>query len=380
MAYKAPVTTYAVAPGYYLDEWLEENDVTQTQLAERLGFSRKHVNELVHGKTALTPAIALRLEQVTGVKASFWNTMEATFREDTARLEQENELAKEKDLVRELNVKGMLRSMRQNGFIAKNADGNRPGLVLQEFLSIFHVGSAPALKMALETDTKQAAWRQQTALDVNPIAVATWLQLARNAADASTRGQELPAFSAQALNDMLPALRAMSSVRHPGEPGIADALGNRLAETGVILLFLPEVAGARTFGVTVWERENPVIVMSLRGKTDSQFWFTLFHEIGHVLLHAGKSTDPAIDGLEAGDPREAEADAFANDILIPPSERERLRRARKLDDVRSLAVELGTSPGVLVGYLHHENVWPHNRGRGLYATMDISKTTAHAGK
>lgn len=55
-----------------LEEFLKPLGIPQTELAERLGVSYPRVNELIHGKRAMTPDTALRLERLLGVEAQFW--------------------------------------------------------------------------------------------------------------------------------------------------------------------------------------------------------------------------------------------------------------------------------------------------------------------
>ena len=55
-----------------LEEFLKPLGLTQAELAERIGVSYPRVNELVHGKRAMTPDTALRLERLLGVEAQFW--------------------------------------------------------------------------------------------------------------------------------------------------------------------------------------------------------------------------------------------------------------------------------------------------------------------
>src|SRR6187397_860370 len=60
-------------PGEMLrEEFLRPLDLTQTEVAQRLGISYPRVNELVHGKRGVTPDTALRLEQLFGMEAQFW--------------------------------------------------------------------------------------------------------------------------------------------------------------------------------------------------------------------------------------------------------------------------------------------------------------------
>ncbi|MDR0284502.1 MAG: HigA family addiction module antidote protein [Propionibacteriaceae bacterium] len=77
---------YAVTPGEFVREWLDDNGTTAAELARRLGVSRKHVSELLHAKVALTADMAVKLEGVTGVPARKWSNLEALYRADRARL------------------------------------------------------------------------------------------------------------------------------------------------------------------------------------------------------------------------------------------------------------------------------------------------------
>ncbi|WP_201766141.1 helix-turn-helix transcriptional regulator [Verminephrobacter aporrectodeae] len=63
---------------------LEERGWTQQQLADRLGFSTKHVNQLIKGKVPLSEDAAIRLQSVLGARAGFWLTREAQYRERVA--------------------------------------------------------------------------------------------------------------------------------------------------------------------------------------------------------------------------------------------------------------------------------------------------------
>lgn len=62
-----------VTPGMLLvEEFLEPMSITQTELAERSGLPRKHVNELCRDRRAITADTALILARVFGNSADFW--------------------------------------------------------------------------------------------------------------------------------------------------------------------------------------------------------------------------------------------------------------------------------------------------------------------
>ena len=93
--------------------------------------------------------------------------------------------------------------------------------------------------------------------------------------------------------------------------------------------------------------------MSFRYLTDDHFWFTLFHEIGHLILHeAVRVRAEGKEGLTTEE--EKEADTFAVDVLIPEEYRQQLRsygvHATRRDIVRT-ARKMGVSKGIVLRVL-----------------------------
>ena len=76
----------AISPGVILEDYLESYGMTQAELADRLGFAKKTVNEIIKGKAPIMPDTALKLERVFSRPAHFWNNLEQQYQEDRARL------------------------------------------------------------------------------------------------------------------------------------------------------------------------------------------------------------------------------------------------------------------------------------------------------
>lgn len=72
--------TIATPPGTTIREQLEDCEMTQKEFAIRMDMSEKHISQLINGKVHLTHNVALRLELVLGISASFWNNLEARYR------------------------------------------------------------------------------------------------------------------------------------------------------------------------------------------------------------------------------------------------------------------------------------------------------------
>lgn len=73
-------TIIATPSGATIKEQLDDREMTQKEFALRMDMSEKHVSQLINGEVRLTPAVALRLESVLGVPASYWNNLETRYR------------------------------------------------------------------------------------------------------------------------------------------------------------------------------------------------------------------------------------------------------------------------------------------------------------
>jgi len=94
-----------------------------------------------------------------------------------------------------------------------------------------------------------------------------------------------------------------------------------------------------------------MILLNLRGKMEDQFWFSFFHEAGHVLYDSKK--DLYINDGTIDDPREHKANEFAANILIPRHRDPEIALFRAKEDVIRLANELKISPGIVAGRFQH---------------------------
>jgi len=88
-------TFIAIPPGMTIKEVLEDRHMTQKELATRMDMSEKHISKLINGEVPLTQDVAMRLERVFGVEASFWNGLEASYREQILKVEYENSIDEE---------------------------------------------------------------------------------------------------------------------------------------------------------------------------------------------------------------------------------------------------------------------------------------------
>lgn len=336
---------YLVTSGDFIAEWMDDEEINAAELARRLGTSRKHVSELLSGKAPLSHQMAIDLERVTGIPARLWNLYESTYRGDLARLASEQELAAQYEQATAFP----LPYLRKFGYITANAR-DRAGTVRQ-LLEILRVA---------DLDAFWTTWRhgsiayRRTATARNDVAkLATWLALAENDSAERSIG---PTFDRVRLLTLLPELRALTASPDPLD-AVRTAI-ERLHTAGVVLCFVPAVPGLGIHGATRWISGRPLIQLSLLWKSDDQLWFTLFHELGHVLLHGDKNLYISGDHTTAED----EANTWASDLLIPPAIAATLPRNRDIAAVQAIAETLGVAPSIVLGRIQRETkdyAWGH---------------------
>jgi len=351
---------FAVPPGETLAETLEVLGMTQAELAERMGRPLKTINEIVAGKAMITADTALQLEKVLGVPASFWTNRERLFRDTLARRRETGELEQQLDWLKTMPVKELVRA----GWISAVAE---PVGQLRIVLGFFGVAGVEEWRALWESP--EAVFRQSAAFTANRGATAAWLRKG----ELDAQKVDCAPFDEIVFME---ALRELSRFTSKEPAQFVPALCEQCAAAGVAVVFVPPLSGVRAYGVTRWLHSTKALVqLSLRGKTDDHLWFTFFHEAGHVLKH-GKRAVFVEDGDEkaaARDPREAEADVFACDLLIPATDYERFctNGDFSLAAIRRFATRIGIAPGIVAGRLQHERKLPFSRGNQLKRRFDF---------
>lgn len=359
----ATPTDYAVAPGEYLNEWLEETCTTQQEAANRLGFSRKHVNEIVNGRAAITPETALKLERLTGMLAESWLRFEARYRLDLARLRDDAELLEHASKIPPTISKYL------RGLGATAATMKTPATLVADFLRYHGCATWESFEDrvadASKGDFALAALKENKA-SLDQVACATWLR-AGEQQEAFERGRRFT-FDRGGLLALLPKLRERASV--PDRELLGD-LAEMLERVGVVYMFVDPPEKLPLYGMTRWiDKRVPVIQQSGRRLKDGFIVWAFFHEIGHVLhdprgeVHLeftteGKRTSAA----------EKAANEFAFQTLFGASGLEPFDGLRTDSAIERAAKDVGVSPGVAVQQLHRRRKLDYSYGNRLFVEL-----------
>lgn len=344
---------YNIPPGEILLDTLEAIGMSQAELAERAGRPRKTINEIINGKSAITPDTALQLERVLSIPASFWNNLERNYQEALAKLAEEARLQQHVAWLKELPLNELIKK----GWIRKFDDKVQQ---LQEILNYFGVATPELWKE--KWLGAEVAFRESPAFKSHPACVSAWLR--RGQIDAQKI--QCQSFDAGKFKTALAEIRSLTTQ----PPKIFQREMERLcAEAGVAVVFVPELPKVRVSGATWWMGGKAVIQLSLRYKSDDQLWFSFFHEAGHILLHGKR--DYFIEDSIVND-KEDEANRFAGELLIPQREFQSFIDADRFTkySISKFATHLGIAPGIVVGRLQHDKHINHSYCNELKKRLD----------
>lgn len=356
-------TNYAVAPGEYLEEWIEENNLSQQRVAERLGCSRKQVNEIVNGRAPITEDTAMRLERVVGIPADAWLRYEAAYRADRARIIDQERLAEHVDEI-DPNAASYLRKIG-----ATKANRAKAGALVSDFLAFHKCGTWEAYVHLHETESTgdyALAALTESKATIDRTLLTTWLRAAE-LAEAFERGRSY-SYSPDQLRDAMPQLRGRAAT--PDATMLRD-IANMLADLGVVFMVVDPPTNFPLHGMTRWiDKRVPVIQQTGRWGKDGFVIWALFHELGHVLndprgeMHLEyRSEKDRTSAAEKG------ANNFAREVLFGPDGLEPFRGLTRDYEIRRAAARVGIAPGVAVHQMHRCRWLDYSYGNGLFVDL-----------
>lgn len=328
-------------PGDTITDFIEEQEWTQTEFSKRIGYTPKHVNNLLKGNATIGEDTALRLEKVTGMRADFWLSREAGYRESLARAQDVEQLKSSTVWLTELPIN----EMASFGWIEKKTTKWQQ---VEECLRFFGVASRDAWDQ--QYAKYGAAFRASPKFEKKAGATIAWLRQGERLA-ANIECQE---YSKDKFLLALEEIRALTKKDDPKD--FVDELVSICATCGVAVVFTPTPKGCPASGATRWLSQNKALLMlSLRHKTNDHMWFSFFHEAAHILLHEKKMLFLELKGLDSH--HESEANEFASNTLIPVDRMHELQTMKyERNTIKIFAQQIGISPSIIVGRLQHDRL------------------------
>jgi HTH-type transcriptional regulator/antitoxin HigA len=256
-------------PGEFIQDELDARGWAQADLAEIMGRPPRVINEIIAGKRGISPETAQGLGDAFGTGAQFWMNMEAAYQ--LSKIRSDDRVVRRAALFEKVPLKEMLRR-----HWIENSDNL--DVVEKQVKTFFKLKS-------IEDPLPSLAHAARKSADYSEMSSAMCAWMLRVRQLASTL--KAPRFSEQGLESCFAELKRLMA-----NPEDARHVQRVLLEYGIRFVVIEPLSGSKVDGACLWlNKSSPVVAVSLRYDRIDAFWFTLWHELGHVKNRDGMETD-----------------------------------------------------------------------------------------
>lgn len=347
-------------PGDTILETIDSIGMSQAELAERIGRPKEKVNDIIKGREPVTLKTAILLERVLGIPVSFWMERESEYREELARIDQQEFLEGgigwlQMFPVRELKKWGWLPETRNKA------------MLVESLLKFFGIATPIQWEEIYISESASVAFKMSLAHMQSPHAISAWMRIG----ELKSFKNKLPEFDKRAFRDALDDIKKLV-IEQPED--FKERLQTICAQCGVAVVYTPCLPKAPISGAVWWRGRNPIIQLSCRYKTNDSFWFAFYHEAGHILLHGKKEIFlEEIIGAHIAKVKEEEANQFAQRYLFPENALNSLMARGPIveEDIVRYARKYETHPAIITGQLQHRGRIKYSEGNHFKIPINL---------
>ncbi|MDK7675039.1 HigA family addiction module antitoxin [Weeksella virosa] len=353
----------AFHPGETLAEKLEEINMGPKEFAIRTGKPEKTINAVLKGESAITSDMAILFEDVLQIPARFWLKQQYEYDEYIARQKRQSVI----ELAKDWAAAFPYAEMAKLGWIIPTRKVEEKVVHLFKY---FGVSSSDAWEEYFYKQQLKVAFRISLHNTKNPHALSAWVRQGELQASKINA----PSFDKKMLLAQLPKIKALMAT-HPHD--FFQQLQELCLLAGVKVIYTPCIKQAPISGATRWINEHPVVQMTGRYNQNDRFWFTFFHELGHILLHGKKEI--FLEDIEYSDydkQKEKEADEFAIKWTFSEEEEKEVSKNEVLTetDIVEYAKKFNTHPAIIIGRLQKKEIIPYSQGRQFFLKLNFNNS------
>ncbi len=333
----------AFHPGYYIKEIVEESRLTQEDFARRLGTTPKNLSVIIHGEQNLTVDIATKLSRMLGTTVTYWLNLQNRYDEMTAEFLSDEELKKEREIYKLIDYNYFIDNFHFPELPRKVDDQIQH---VREFLQV----SSLTVLQEQRLSTSFRSYSDHLSLS-NIVNANVMVQIAVNQAIKT----ESPRFNKKKFSKAVDFALTQTENHEDFYPAVRDAF----LESGVVLVLLPNLKNSGVNGATKRIDGRIMLMVNDRRHYADTFWFTLFHEIGHIM-----NGDYGITFNKNEAEEERNADLYAQEKLIPRKAYENfVKETANFDEktIRKFASQIHRDPGIVFGRLQKDQILPYTQ-------------------
>ena len=280
--------------GSILRDYLEYNKISQSDFADRLGISQKHMNEIIQGNVGISKELIIAISNLTKIDMNFIVFMENK-REMELYLDEHFSSQKE---IREYLNSFFIKELEKNHWIElKDKESNvQTALDLLNFLNI------KDFSLLDEYMDKKVLYKKQD--KGNQRKIYLWMRHC----DSYVAKAKVEEYDSSKLDNLLLELK-----KEQQKPFQKESLIKILGKYGIILIIEEALPGTKVRGAMSVKGNHPCIYMTTYLKNKSSFYYALYRELKHVKTDYNKLKNK----IMIDDDVEEQADSYALEQMIP---------------------------------------------------------------
>lgn len=331
-----------IHPGETIADVLEDRGITQVELASRTGVSPAYVSNVIAGKKGISANFAMGLEYALGVPRSFWLNLQANYEAELLKVNEEQTITEEERQARE-ELKDIVKYLRKKGMIPVQEKKDESILSLRKVLQISNIAN-------LKEMIPSGAFRMAANTAVNPYVLGAWIRLCQ----ISGSRESMPAkFDKKTMPDLVNEIKYIMCRK---DADLQKDLKETMGKYGIDFSVAKNFRGAPVQGY-ISQRNDGIyqMVLTIRGAFADIFWFSLFHEIGHIVNgDIGKTSRFIDDGSDSE--KESAADRFAGNMLLTPESYKTFVEQGdfSIEAIQEYAQTQNVMPYIVIGRLQKE--------------------------
>ena len=341
----------AFHPGYYIKEIVDESGLTQEDFAKRLDTTPKNLSCIIRGEQNLSRDMAMKLSRMLGTSVEYWLNIQKKYDAQIAEFESDKELVAEREVFKYIDY-GYFKQNFSLPELTRKVDEQIK--VVREFLNVATLKVLANRDLAVNFRSCSSEPSLSNVINSN-----TMVQIAIN----KSLTVDAPKFNKKKFEKATEYALSLTAQHEEFFPLIKQAF----LDAGVILIILPNLKNSGINGASKKVGDNIMLMVNDRRAYSDTFWFTLFHEIGHIM-----NGDYGMTFSNENKGKEDAADLYAQSTLIPEADYKVFISDRDFseDAIRDFAKSINRDPGIILGRLQ-------NDGLVSYKNISLSNALRH---
>lgn len=340
-----------IHPGETISDLLDDRGITQKELAQRAGVSEAFLSDVIHGKKDISKSLAIGLEYALGISTSFWLNLQANYDAELLSIQEEDSVQDEERTVLTV-INEIVKHLKTTRVVSPSLTTDQTVICLRKYFRVSSLGDLKKLAPA-------GAFRMSEKAHIEPTVLGAWLCICKAQGDTQRINT---AFDPTKTNELIDKIKQImcSAKGDPQKP-----LKELFAQYGIDFSIVHNFRGAPVHGyIARKEDESYQMVLTIRGAFADIFWFSLFHELGHIVNGDLSKPGSFIDAdYNKNSDMERAADHFASGALLDPNSYKIFisKEVFSFPAINSFAKQQNVPSFVVIGRLQKDNKIPWNR-------------------